>query len=148
MEKKTDIIETPLKSSGNVSENSKENLSEKEQPANLKYNSDFSCSEPDTEDKNIHTAEEYTYKSRKERNGMGKRKKDGPPKKGFKIIHIIIPVACIAVILGVFLSLPLFLPKNAIASNLYSADIKLGGLTVSEAQNKLADSYKAKDING
>ncbi len=86
--------------------------------------------------------EEYTYKSRKERSGLIKKRK-----KGIRPSYIIIPVVILAVLLTAFLSLPLLLPQDAIAKNIWSGNINLSGLSQEEATQELANSYKPTSAN-
>ena len=65
-----------------------------------------------TDDYDITNSEEYTYKSRREKKGMNKKKKSS-----FKISRILIPLVLIVILLGAFLLLPQFLTEDKIASN-------------------------------
>lgn len=85
--------------------------------------------------------DEYTYISRKEKKNVSSKKHSS---KKFKPFFVIIPAVFLALILGVFLSLPFFLPKDAIASNVWSGNINLSKLTLSRAEEVLADSYIPK----
>ena len=60
---------------------------------------------------------------------------------------MIISSGAIVLLLAVFLCLPLTLPKDAIASNVWAGDINLGKLTVSEATDLIEKSYVSKPIN-
>ncbi len=90
---------------------------------------------------------EYTYTSRKERGKVGRKGQRRTHKKGFRPSFVIIPAAAATVLLGLFLCLPFTLSKDAIASNVCSQDIDLGGLTVTEAADKLKNSYSQKNIH-
>lgn len=66
-----------------------------------------------------------------------------PPKK-IKWLYIIIPSACVLLLFILFTLLPLTLPKNAIASNVYAQSMNLSKMTKSDAAEKLEHSYVQK----
>ncbi len=75
-------------------------------------------------------------------------KSDTPktPKKPVKP-WVFVVLGVVLVLLVGFLCLPLTLPKDAIASNVWSGDINLGKLSVSEATALLEKSYIPKPID-
>lgn len=67
-----------------------------------------------------------------------------PTPKKIKWIYIIIPSACVLLLFILFMLLPLTLPKNAIASNVYAQNMNLSKMTKSDAVAKLEHSYVQK----
>lgn len=119
---------------------------------NKTYSNDFSNDDnfPEIPDVPSETPvipeDEYTYKSRKETKKV-KTGKEHSDKKNLKFLYAVIPAALIIVLFAAFLSLPLFLPKNAIASNVWSGNINLSKLTVNEAQNVILGNYNAENVD-
>lgn len=140
-----DTLDTDDKNSESLEEPSKDVVDEtlKDSIEEAKGKDSYLPTENNTDnDYDITNSEEYTYKSRREKKGMKKKKKSF-----FKISRILIPLILVIVLLGAFLLLPQFLTEGKIASNVYSGNIDLGGLSVTEAEELIGNSYTQSKIN-
>lgn len=81
--------------------------------------------------------EEYTYTSRKERGKTHKRRKNGKSHKK-ALIAAVTSASAVVLLSAAFFCLPLTLTEGQIASNVYSGDTSLGGMSISAAAEALA----------
>lgn len=151
-----ELAKNPVNTTDEGDEIVEESESETTAEASELESADDETSETPLEDnaeEDVTDSAEYTYTSRKGRK-RGKKKsvaekksatKSGTKKGGFKARFVIIPAVAAAVLAGGFFALPLLLPDEMIAKNVYVGDIDLSYLTEKEAEELLATEYTPEE---